>query len=175
MHQVDRNEVFSKPSAWRGLEKLYLQYVDPIGPIDNIVEIGVDYGFSLFQFANHFPRSTVIGIDDYGHPGYANTAEAWVHQFHPFFPNVVLIKAASLQVAQILRCTIDVLHLDGDHSYEGVKADFEAWSPKVRRGGCVMFHDICSIHDGPRRLFDELDGPKVSIEACNGLGFWFSP
>jgi hypothetical protein len=32
--------------------------------------------------------------------------------------------------------------IDADHSYEGCKADFEAWSPLVRSGGEVAFHDI---------------------------------
>lgn len=37
---------------------------------------------------------------------------------------------------------LDVLFIDGDHSYAGVKADFEAYAPFVRSGGLVAFHDI---------------------------------
>jgi len=37
---------------------------------------------------------------------------------------------------------IDVLFIDGDHSYQGVKADFENYSPMVRKGGLIIFHDI---------------------------------
>lgn len=37
---------------------------------------------------------------------------------------------------------LDVLFIDGDHSYEGVKADFEMYSPLVRTGGLIAFHDI---------------------------------
>jgi len=37
---------------------------------------------------------------------------------------------------------IDVLFIDGDHSYEGVKQDFEMYSPLVREGGLIAFHDI---------------------------------
>ncbi len=37
---------------------------------------------------------------------------------------------------------LDVLFIDGDHSYKGVKTDFELWSPLVRSGGLVIFHDI---------------------------------
>ena len=34
-----------------------------------------------------------------------------------------------------------VLFIDGDHSYEGAKADFERWSAFVRSGGHLLFHD----------------------------------
>jgi predicted O-methyltransferase YrrM len=38
--------------------------------------------------------------------------------------------------------SLDVLFLDGDHSYEGVKADFDLYSPLVGLGGVIVFHDI---------------------------------
>lgn len=37
---------------------------------------------------------------------------------------------------------LDVLYLDGDHSYEGIKQDFELYNPLVRPGGLIVFHDI---------------------------------
>jgi len=37
---------------------------------------------------------------------------------------------------------IDMLFIDGDHTYEGVKADYELYSPLVRPGGIIGFHDI---------------------------------
>jgi hypothetical protein len=36
----------------------------------------------------------------------------------------------------------DFLFIDGDHTYEGVEGDFEMYSPLVRRGGTIAFHDI---------------------------------
>ena len=36
----------------------------------------------------------------------------------------------------------DVLFIDGDHTYEGVKADFENYSKFARPGGLIAFHDI---------------------------------
>ncbi|WP_197535048.1 class I SAM-dependent methyltransferase [Thermoproteus tenax] len=37
---------------------------------------------------------------------------------------------------------VDFLFIDGDHTYEGVKRDFEMYSPLVRKGGIIAFHDI---------------------------------
>jgi predicted O-methyltransferase YrrM len=37
------------------------------------------------------------------------------------------------------------LFIDGDHSYEGVKKDFEMYSPLVAEGGLIAFHDI-AVH-----------------------------
>ncbi len=37
---------------------------------------------------------------------------------------------------------IDFLMIDGDHTYSGVKSDFEDYGPLVRSGGLVAFHDI---------------------------------
>jgi predicted O-methyltransferase YrrM len=37
---------------------------------------------------------------------------------------------------------VDVLFVDGDHTLEGVEADFRMYSPLVRNGGIVAFHDI---------------------------------
>jgi len=38
---------------------------------------------------------------------------------------------------------IDLLFIDGDHRYEGVRKDFEMYSPLVRKGGIIAFHDVC--------------------------------
>ncbi len=37
---------------------------------------------------------------------------------------------------------IDLLFIDGDHSYEGVWQDFRKYSPLVRPGGLIAFHDV---------------------------------
>lgn len=42
---------------------------------------------------------------------------------------------------------IDLLFIDGDHTYEGVKQDWEMYSPLVRRGGLIVFHDISGNYD----------------------------
>lgn len=37
---------------------------------------------------------------------------------------------------------LDLLFIDGDHRYEGVKADFAGYAPLVRQGGLIALHDI---------------------------------
>jgi hypothetical protein len=54
-----------------------------------------------------------------------------------------LIKSDSVAAADLFEDgTLDFVFIDGDHTYEGVKRDIEAWAPKVRDGGIVAGHDI---------------------------------
>lgn len=54
------------------------------------------------------------------------------------------------------RDPIDLLFLDGDHSYAAVRQDFADWAPKVRPGGYLVMHDVRHpVHDGPRRVVEE--------------------
>lgn len=54
---------------------------------------------------------------------------------------IVPLRGLSSAIAQELQVEIDLLFVDGDHSYEAVCADLEAWIPKVKEGGIVVFHD----------------------------------
>jgi predicted O-methyltransferase YrrM len=49
---------------------------------------------------------------------------------------------------------IDLLFIDGDHSYGGVHADFAMYAPLVRPGGLIALHDICTTPDNSGRGFD---------------------
>jgi len=44
---------------------------------------------------------------------------------------------------------LDFIFIDGDHSYEGVKKDFEMYSPLVKKRGIIAFHDI--VNEDPSR------------------------
>lgn len=37
---------------------------------------------------------------------------------------------------------VDLVFIDGDHSYEGCRGDIEAWRPHVRAGGYIVLHDF---------------------------------
>lgn len=52
---------------------------------------------------------------------------------------------------------IDLLFIDGDHSVDGCKSDFELYAPRVAVGGYIIFHDIFPAlcgHEGPRFVLD---------------------
>jgi predicted O-methyltransferase YrrM len=53
---------------------------------------------------------------------------------------------------------LDLLFIDGDHRYTGVRADFEMYSSLVRRGGIVAFHDIAvkPLPNEVDRLWNEI-------------------
>lgn len=54
---------------------------------------------------------------------------------------------------------IDVLFIDADHRYEGVKRDYELYAPLVREGGIIGFHDVVEQNDersGVHHLWEEL-------------------
>jgi len=43
--------------------------------------------------------------------------------------------------------SVDLLFVDGDHSYAGVRGDYEHWRSVVRRGGHLLFHDAAALRD----------------------------
>lgn len=72
--------------------------------------------------------------------------------------------------------SIDLLHIDGYHSYEAVREDFTTWLPKVAPQGIVLFHDIADSCDyGSVRYWRELLTlyPGFTFQHSWGLGVLF--
>jgi predicted O-methyltransferase YrrM len=60
---------------------------------------------------------------------------------------------------------LDVLFLDGDHSVDGVRRDYDTYSPFVRRGGVIALHDIdAGAPSGVPSLWNELRKRHDSLE-----------
>lgn len=90
-----------------------------------------------------------------------------------FYPR--LIKSTSVDayydffVRQDIK--IDFLFIDGDHSYEGVKSDFELYSKILTPSGIIMLHDTDStyeqtliVSEDAKKDHDRFDGPSKLVK-----------
>ena len=61
---------------------------------------------------------------------------------------------------------VDMLFIDGDHTYEGVKQDWEMYSSLVRPGGIIVFHDVAGNYEDTqvKRLWDAIKGDHAYRE-----------
>jgi predicted O-methyltransferase YrrM len=121
--------------------------------LDKICEIGTFKGGTLFiwcQLATN--KARIFSIDLPGGPfggGYDERAIPFFQSFRK--PGQVLeclrgdshSPAIRKRLARMIgEEQLDFLFIDGDHSYSGVKKDFEDYSPFVGPGGIIAFHDI---------------------------------
>lgn len=125
-----------------------------------IVEIGTARGGSLLAWCR-VAAELVISIDLPGgiHGGGYVTPRAKLYREFTHGRNAVRVallrenshrERTRVLVSDLLRGRpIDFLFIDGDHTYQGVKKDFELWSPLVARTGMLAFHDIVNHPDQP--------------------------
>jgi predicted O-methyltransferase YrrM len=74
---------------------------------------------------------------------------------------------------------IDVLFIDGDHTYEGVKQDFLMYAPMVANEGMIVFHDVSPHPNHPgvgvQKFWAQVNGDKEEIlnapDTWGGIGF----
>jgi predicted O-methyltransferase YrrM len=84
----------------------------------------------------------------------------------PIFNKVVIHQGLTTAVAATWpkAQAVDFLFIDAGHSYKDVSADWGNWSPFVRKGGLIAFHDYFTDtkfgHPGVRRLVDGLTAEK---------------
>jgi hypothetical protein len=140
------------------------------------LEIGSRYGKSIQLISRQLePKSRVVSVDLPYTGGFGNKlapepvlratiAEiaADGHETHLFLGNS---RAPSLVAAVQALGPYDFCFIDGDHSYEGVKADWENYGPHAK---IVAFHDIIN-NVGCFRLWNEIKAEYRTVEYTSSM------
>ncbi len=189
-HILNRSIVFDYPDrlvgppAWIGHMPFAFWIVDAHRP-DMLVELGTHTGNSYSAFTQAVHR---LGLDTQ-----CFAVDTWRGDVHADFYGEEVFEEFSryhderyARFSRLVRSTfdeardhfdagsIDLLHIDGLHTYEAVKHDFESWLPKMSRRGVVLLHDINVRENqfGVWKLWDELKGryPHFHFNHSHGLG-----
>jgi len=176
------NPVYLAPSSWWQHVPIAYWLVETIKP-KRIVELGTHYGVSFFAFceaAEAFsPDTFAYAIDSwsgdehasfYGEEVFAKVQNHWESSHKQ---RSALIRSEFDTALQYFEDdSIDILHIDGLHTYEAVKHDFEIWLPKMRKSSLILFHDI-NVRErdfGVWKLWQELKSNYKTCEVMNGHG-----
>jgi predicted O-methyltransferase YrrM len=122
-----------------------------------VLEIGTARGGTLFCWcALAAPEATVISLDlpqGIHGGGYPPWKTFLYRRFAGAKQTLHLLRGDSHDPAMLDAVKsrlpdggLDFLFIDGDHTYDGVRQDYEMYSPLVKPGGAIVFHDICT-HD----------------------------
>ena len=154
-----------------------------------IVELGVFRGGSLAVLADA-ARVPVFGVDTFGGegtPDYYLAGNGWISWWerragrpHSWSDNEAAARAAALSATVIVADTavtgrvwtgppVGLLYIDADHSYDGVRADWDAWKPHLAPDAVVVFDDYRYMvrgqdhYPGVTRFVDELGLPIARV------------
>jgi predicted O-methyltransferase YrrM len=165
LHERITNEIVKSIGIWEvdGMRLAYL--ASCVGDCGVIVEIGSYRGRSAAYMAAACQDDTrIFCIDVWSNPDGKKfvSTEADLRLLQENLKSLKLdkfvttIQAASVDAAKNWKIPIDLLFIDGDHSYEGVKTDYLTWSPFVHKGGVIAFHDYHPVNwPGIKKFIDE--------------------
>lgn len=155
----------------REIEQL-LQLLEQVRPA-SVMEIGTASGGTLFLWTRVAADDALILSLDLPQGPWGGGYRPWRSPFYRRLgrsrQHIRLLRgdSRSSEMAAAVRAhlgnrTLDFLFIDGDHSYEGVRSDFEKYATLVRPGGIVALHDICPDESRPDlgvdRFWRELRG-----------------
>ncbi|MCT7516354.1 glycosyltransferase family protein [Aliarcobacter cryaerophilus] len=139
----------------------------------NVVEIGSYFGASSSLIAKGLPnKSKLYCIDSWENDAMTerkkDTFEEFTSNTSQYKERIIPIRGMSFDVINIIKekvnNKIDMLFIDGDHSYEGVKKDWDLYSPMLQSGSIVVFHDV-GWANGVKRVIREDVKPLVSKDS----------
>ena len=127
-----------------------------------ILEIGVKYGGTA-RFWNLIAKELLIGVDCDLSSVVVDFTEDSRYEF---------ISGDSTDSDTIARvkefAPYDFLWIDGGHTYEIAKSDWNNYSPMVRSGGMVGIHDVGAVGTGPELLVREIKAAGFQCEVFPG-------
>ncbi len=151
-----------------------------------VLEIGSFFGGTLwFLIKNNTNLETLISVDlpvpptDERYNEMVNSKAQWfnwitsdmrLNVFTGDSHEMTLIEDVK---SNNLIADVDLLHIDGDHYYEGVKADYENFKSLVKPGGIIVFHDVVGIETVARfwnELKEQFPESYRTISHENGWG-----
>jgi hypothetical protein len=171
-------------STWAGHVPFAMFLVDLLTP-GVVVELGTYSGVSYCAFCQAVKELQIgarcFGVDTWkGDPQcgfYGPEILAELKEHHdPLYASFSRLIQAEFDDAatQFQSGSIDLLHIDGYHTYEAVKHDFRTWLPKLSSRGVVLLHDIRVRYGdyGVWRLWEELSSlyPHFEFDHACGLG-----
>ena len=73
------------------------------------------------------------------------------------------IKGNTKEVVSNFRdASFDIILIDGDHSFEGVRNDIGNYIPKLKKDGLLIFHDYgCGMWTGVKQACDEFENNNI--------------
>lgn len=90
--------------------------------------------------------------------GLRDSYDEFIRNTKTYENRIVPLRGKSVEMTKNFNKNINLLFIDGDHSYEAVKSDEEAWFPKLKDGAIVIFHDY-GWAEGVQRTIEEMVKP----------------
>ena len=141
-------ELFGKPGYLHHLEGRLLYWLASHVPADGqVVEVGSFKGKSSgFLAAGLTVGARLTCVDTWRNDAMpyddpVDCMSEFLANVGPYLDRINACRGRSAEIAASWSRPIDLLFIDGDHSYKGCVTDLTSWLPYVRRGGWVAFHD----------------------------------